>query len=90
MILCVSHIHFTHAIYTKSCPFQGVFSYIKAKQRSPYVLNTSGDSTEDQDGDSRYFSKTGFIIPFVSSFCTGVVFSVHSAFFCMQLSLVAC
>lgn len=32
------------------------FSF-KAKQRSPYVLNTSGDSTEDQDGDSRYYAK---------------------------------
>ncbi|XP_056608635.1 GATOR complex protein NPRL3 isoform X3 [Triplophysa dalaica] len=37
-------------------PFQGVSestSSATSKQRSPYVLNASGDSTEDQDGDSR-------------------------------------
>ncbi|XP_077069580.1 GATOR1 complex protein NPRL3 isoform X2 [Siphateles boraxobius] len=37
-------------------PFQKVSentSTAASKQRSPYVLNTSGDSTEDQDGDSR-------------------------------------
>ncbi|KAI2666058.1 GATOR complex protein NPRL3 [Labeo rohita] len=38
-------------------PFQRVSentSSATSKQRSPYVLNTSGDSTEDQDGDSRF------------------------------------
>jgi len=39
------------------------FYLIKAKQRSPYVLNTSGDSTEDQDGDARYY-KQGFVYYF--------------------------
>uniref|UniRef100_A0A673M9Q9 GATOR complex protein NPRL3 n=1 Tax=Sinocyclocheilus rhinocerous TaxID=307959 RepID=A0A673M9Q9_9TELE len=37
-------------------PFQRVSentSSATSKQRSPYVLNTSGDSVEDQDGDSR-------------------------------------
>uniref|UniRef100_A0A8C1DIT1 GATOR complex protein NPRL3 n=1 Tax=Cyprinus carpio carpio TaxID=630221 RepID=A0A8C1DIT1_CYPCA len=37
-------------------PFQRVSentSSATSKQRSPYVLNTSGDSIEDQDGDSR-------------------------------------
>ncbi|XP_056108815.1 GATOR complex protein NPRL3 isoform X2 [Rhinichthys klamathensis goyatoka] len=37
-------------------PFQKVSentSSAASKQRSPYVLNTSGDSTEDQDGDAR-------------------------------------
>ncbi|KAM9780154.1 GATOR1 complex protein NPRL3 isoform 1-T1 [Neosynchiropus ocellatus] len=37
-------------------PFQRVSecpSSVTAKQRSPYALNTSGDSLEDQDGDSR-------------------------------------
>lgn len=41
-------------------PFQKVSestSSATSKQRSPYVLNTSGDSTEDQDGDSRYAGK---------------------------------
>uniref|UniRef100_A0A8C1X613 GATOR complex protein NPRL3 n=1 Tax=Cyprinus carpio TaxID=7962 RepID=A0A8C1X613_CYPCA len=38
-------------------PFQKVSentSSATSKQRSPYVLNTSGDSVEDQDGDSRF------------------------------------
>uniref|UniRef100_A0A8C1UZA9 GATOR complex protein NPRL3 n=1 Tax=Cyprinus carpio TaxID=7962 RepID=A0A8C1UZA9_CYPCA len=38
-------------------PFQRVSentSSATSKQRSPYVLNTSGDSIEDQDGDSRF------------------------------------
>uniref|UniRef100_A0A671Q849 Uncharacterized protein n=1 Tax=Sinocyclocheilus anshuiensis TaxID=1608454 RepID=A0A671Q849_9TELE len=42
-------------------PFQRVSentSSATSKQRSPYALNTSGDSIEDQDGDSRYYAKT--------------------------------
>uniref|UniRef100_A0A671Q3S0 GATOR complex protein NPRL3 n=1 Tax=Sinocyclocheilus anshuiensis TaxID=1608454 RepID=A0A671Q3S0_9TELE len=38
-------------------PFQRVSentSSATSKQRSPYALNTSGDSIEDQDGDSRF------------------------------------
>lgn len=27
----------------------------KDKQRSPYALNTAGDTSDDQDGDSRYY-----------------------------------
>lgn len=39
-------------------PYQKVAecpSSLSAKQRNPYVLNTSGDELDDQDGDSRYF-----------------------------------
>ncbi|XP_029014713.1 GATOR complex protein NPRL3 isoform X2 [Betta splendens] len=42
-------------------PFQTVAecpSSLTAKQRSPYALNTSGDSLEDQDGDSRFSDST--------------------------------
>lgn len=42
-------------------PFQKVSestSSATSKQRSPYVLNTSGDSTEDQDGDSSFREHT--------------------------------
>uniref|UniRef100_A0A7N6A299 GATOR complex protein NPRL3 n=1 Tax=Anabas testudineus TaxID=64144 RepID=A0A7N6A299_ANATE len=38
-------------------PFQTVAecpSSLTGKQRSPYALNTTGDSLEDQDGDSRF------------------------------------
>lgn len=50
---------YTYSIHKELCFSRCVFSSIKAKQRSPYVLNTSGDSVEDQDGDSRYYAKTG-------------------------------
>uniref|UniRef100_A0A3B3IPF9 Uncharacterized protein n=1 Tax=Oryzias latipes TaxID=8090 RepID=A0A3B3IPF9_ORYLA len=38
-------------------PFQKVAespSSLTAKQRNPYALNTTVDTLEDQDGDSRY------------------------------------
>lgn len=41
--------------------FMKVFTYLivlcvlsEDKQRSPYALNTAGDTPDDQDGDSRY------------------------------------
>lgn len=49
---------YTCNIHKESSFSSCVFSFIKAKQRSPYALNASGDSIEDQDGDSRYYAKT--------------------------------
>lgn len=40
--LCFLHL----LINTFFCP--------QAKQRNPYALNVTGESLEDQDGDSRY------------------------------------
>lgn len=85
-------------------PFQRVSentSSATSKQRSPYVLNTSSDSVEDQDGDSRYYAKTGVKgLLFLESFFTTmnvvdvndtrIVFSVHSVVVSIFFFFFAC